>query len=549
MAAPHQPPSHHPPPEIPPPDGPVPDLPPPDRPVQEVPVVDVRTLQHPYEFSRLLLALSSTVIVFGAIVLWIFLVLPELAVPYLAPVVVLLLLVALAIWLLVLVHRARLLGSAVLVTPATLPRLAEVVEQVRTSLDYRRRVDVYVTEKAPSPVTTWNYLGTRIILLEGGLIADLQEDATRPQLVFLLGSEFGRLKARHRRFTLVVAWLEGQENLRLLHLFLAPYFRATTYSGDQIGAACADDVTAGAAMMNRLLVGKDLSPSLAVSGVLDQAARVRSRWLPRVAQLAMDRPHLTNRYLNLLAFAEQRFPAAAQEYFDSVEPSTRERLLHVIEDSPHRRKPAGSRRTVPAVIAAVVTMIALVLAGVAGVQARRLLLTLGEEDVAVEPEDTGTPEDPTTPEESPEPAPATAAEVLLGHLPKSFVGRCQEVSEQDPAQARGLIVELSCSPNTGDPEQMYFLQYESVHAAEEVYSYLTGGTTLPEGTCLSTDPGRGDVVQGAVTTGRYGCYQTDAGDNVYVWTDLEQGIMGVAADSAMTFFQLRWWQTLDAQLT
>jgi hypothetical protein len=200
------------------PERPAPGLLRPDKPGPDGPVVDVRKLQHPYEFSRLMLALSSTVTVSGAIVLWILIVLPELAVPYLAPVVLVMLVTAVTIWILVLVHRARLLGSAVLVAPETLPGLAEIIEDVRSSLDYWGRVDVYVTEKASSPVSTWNYLGTRIVLLEGGLVADLQEDLKRPQLVFLLGSEFGRLQARQRQFTLVVAWIESQENLGLRSL-------------------------------------------------------------------------------------------------------------------------------------------------------------------------------------------------------------------------------------------------------------------------------------------------------------------------------------------
>jgi hypothetical protein len=54
--------------------------------------------------------------------------------------------------------------------------------------------------------------------------------------------------------------------------------------------------------MNRLLVGKDLGPRLVVMGILDQAATVRRRWLPRLAQLFMNTPHATNRYLNLLVF-------------------------------------------------------------------------------------------------------------------------------------------------------------------------------------------------------------------------------------------------------
>jgi len=513
--------------------------PPPDKLALDA-VVDVRELQHPYEYSRLLLAISSTLVVFGAIVLWIFIVLPELVVPFLGPALVTLLGVAVTIWIFVLVYRARLLGSSVLVGPDTLPRLAAVIEDVRKSLDYRRRVDVYVAEKTPNPVSAWNFLGTRIILLEGGLVADLQEDAKQPQLVFLLGSEFGRMKARHRQFPLVVAWLEGQENLKFLHLFLAPYFRATTYSGDQIGATCCSDFRAAAELMNRLLVGKDLSPSLAASGVLDQAVKVNSRWLPRFAQLAMNEPHLTNRYLNLMAFAAVTSPIAAQAYFDTFELPTRERLIQVIEESPHRRRPTGSRQTVPAVIAAVVTVAALVLAGVTGVQSRALLLSSAA-DMAMEPEV------PTPPAQDPEPIPPTAAQLLLGHLPDSFDGRCREEHEQDAAQARGLVVELACSPAPGDPAEIYFLQYESTQALEQVYLYMTQGTTLPAGTCLSS-PSRGAFMKGAVTTGRFACYETDGGENVYLWADLQLGVMGQAADSSMTFAKLRSWQSLEAQL-
>jgi hypothetical protein len=260
----------------------------------------------------------------------------------------------------------------------------------------------------------------------------------------------------------------------------------------------------------------------------------------------MDEPHLTNRYLNLMAFAERTSPAAAQAYFNTLEPPTRERLLQVIEESPHGRKPTGSRRTVPALIAAVVTVAALAFAGIVSVQTRTLLLSRAEDVVVAAPGES------VPPQASPEPVPPTtavpptAAEVLLSNLPQPFHGRCHEESEQDPAQAQGLVVELACSPAPGDPEQMYFLQYESVQAVEQVFSYLTRGTTLPVGRCTSTDPGRGAFIQGAA--GSYGCYGTDAGENVYVWTDVQLGIMGVAADSSMTFGQLRRWQSINARL-
>lgn len=95
---------------------------------------------------------------------------------------------------------------------------------------------------------------------------------------------------------------------------------------------------------------------------------------------------------------------------------------------------------------------------------------------------------------------------------------------------------------------MYVQQYESVQAVERVFSYLTGGTTLPTGTCFSTDPGRGAFIQGAVTIGRYGCGVTDAGENVYVWTNLQLDILASVEDPSMTFGKLRRWQSTNALL-
>lgn len=95
---------------------------------------------------------------------------------------------------------------------------------------------------------------------------------------------------------------------------------------------------------------------------------------------------------------------------------------------------------------------------------------------------------------------------------------------------------------------MYFQQYECVQAVERAFSYLTGGTTLPAGTCLSKDPGRGAFIQGAVTTGRYAWGKTDAGENVYLWTDLQLGILASVEDPSMPFGPLRRWQSIIARL-
>jgi hypothetical protein len=72
----------------------------------------------------------------------------------------------------------------------------------------------------PSAMVT--YLGTRILLLEGSLIADLQEEERQPQLTFLVASYFGALKAKHERLYPVEIALTAFSSLKFLNLSCTP---------------------------------------------------------------------------------------------------------------------------------------------------------------------------------------------------------------------------------------------------------------------------------------------------------------------------------------
>src|SRR5207302_6542637 len=103
------------------------------------------------------------------------------------------------------------------------------------------------------------------------------------------------------------------------------------------------DIQATAAMMNRLLAGRELGPRLLVPGVLDQAATVRRRWLPRLAQLFMSVPHATTRYLNLLAFYARVAPQEINAWRATLDQAAASRLTAVLDASadwrPPRRRP------------------------------------------------------------------------------------------------------------------------------------------------------------------------------------------------------------------
>src|ERR1043166_4698448 len=100
------------------------------------------------------------------------------------------------------------------------------LDGVRTSLDYHKRIDVYVIDKAPAPIAMTSYLGTRIILIEGGLVAELLKPGRSAQLTFLIGRSMGALRAKHLRFDLLVLLLQTVDWFKYVSPFLRPWYRA-----------------------------------------------------------------------------------------------------------------------------------------------------------------------------------------------------------------------------------------------------------------------------------------------------------------------------------
>lgn len=294
--------------------------------------LDIRALLHPTEFSRLVIAVSASAVVFG---LYAFIVYGAAGIGGLAGITAAIAAAGALLWLLLQVARSRLLGGAVRVSDVSLPELQVVFDEVRDRLDYHQQIDVYVVNKLDSGSLMTSYLGTRLILIEGGLVAELLGEGRHAELTYLIGRHIGQLKAKHQRLQLILIALSVIDSLKFLQIFLAPYYRATTRSGDQIGAACCGDIRATALMMNRLLVGKELGPRLDIRGVLDQATIVRQRLLPRLAQMFQSQPHATNRYLNLLAFFARVAPDQINAWKATLDEATARRLAAVLNESPN----------------------------------------------------------------------------------------------------------------------------------------------------------------------------------------------------------------------
>jgi hypothetical protein len=507
--------------------------------------LDIRSLLHPAEHSRLMIALSASAIVFGVAAMGVYTLsgwtrLAEYA-GYLTA-------FGLLVWLFLQVYRSRLLGGAVRVSEITLPELQAVVDDVRARLDYRKHVDLYVVDKVSGGSVMTSYLGTRLIEIEGGLVAELLGEEHRAELTYLIARHIGQLKARHQRLTPVFLVVSLVDSLKFLQLFLAPYFRATAKSGDQIAAACCGDIRATAAMMNRLLVGKELGPRLVVEGVLDQAATVRRRWLPRLAQLFMSLPHATNRYLNLLAFFARVAPEEINAWRATLDEATARKLTVVLGAAANRHAPRRRPSPLSMLLAVLVSGGALAGCGwlffghpaaPSGASAPAQITGGGNTSPRLA---SGAPAAAAGNTSNTSNASA-ATRQLLTHVPAAFAGTCQPVALSAAGASPGADAEVACQPaELGGSGLVTYTHYRTQAAMQAAFAGLTQG--VPFGDCTSGDS-QGSYRQGSPLVGGYACVSTAGQDN-FAWTDDRFGILSIASSDTMSLADLyQWWWHSD----
>jgi hypothetical protein len=295
----------------------------------------IRPLLHPTEGSRLALALVAAG---AAVALPLLLLIAAAGVGLVFELALFLGSVLGSLWLATQMRRARLLGRSVRVDAHSFPELQQVLDAVRATLHYSRRLELYVTEAATPSISVTSLLGTRLILIEGDLVADLLKPDKHDQLTFLLGRSIGALRAKHSRLDLIVLVLQAAEVLKYITPFILPYYRATAYSGDQIGMMCCGDLAAGLEATRRLLVGGEMAARLTPGAVLPQALLVKQRLLPRWAQLLSAEPHVTNRYANLLCFGRYHNPSLWNRLRESMSASEAYELDLIWARSPYSRR-------------------------------------------------------------------------------------------------------------------------------------------------------------------------------------------------------------------
>jgi hypothetical protein len=184
--------------------------------------IDFQSALHPFENSRLILAVAASVVVlFGGLALTIS------AIGLLNTVLTIGLplgVVFSLFWVALQLNRARLLGNSIRVEPDCLLEVHTALNMVRQQLAYDRRVDVYVAAAATGKASWFSFLSYRVIVLEGDFVADLLKTGGQAGLRFILGSFIGALKARHGRIYLYFYLFNSLTQLSSWRYFYTPIF-------------------------------------------------------------------------------------------------------------------------------------------------------------------------------------------------------------------------------------------------------------------------------------------------------------------------------------
>jgi hypothetical protein len=496
------------------------------------PALDVRQLRHPSEPSRFALAASASILLGGLGLL----VALKLAGVFEIVLITATLALALgSVWWLVQVHRAKLLGGAARVTPQTFPVLSAAADEVKKQLDYTQPVEIFVLAQMDDSVLLTSFFGTHVLIMEGALVAELVKPENRPQLDFILATFFGKLKIKTLAWAPAHIAINALKLPHFLNFLFAPWERATVYTGDQVAATCCGSLDESIIALNRLLVGKDLAHDVGISGLMSQAAFVRRAWLPRLQQLYSSYPHLTNRYLNLLSFADQSAPEEARAFRDRIDPVTDARVRDVSARLAQQRERGPRRGLVAVSIAASIALVSLAAFGMFSTIPQQALAGFSGSAAASTSTDP-----PPTHSASPSPRPTSPPiGALESHAPAAFASTCSAITPQ-PA-ITGLVAAITCTPaEAGGPRTVQYYQFANTADMNAAFEDAANG--LPEnGTC---DQGGQRGAYHFITgpgPGLWACSYNSSNEGQLIWTSTRLNILTVATDPVQTPQQLHDW--------
>lgn len=235
------------------------------------------------------------------------------------------------VWFTLSIAKVNLIGNSVKVSESNFPEIYNIYKEVKSELSYNKKVDIYIIEGGSVNAFIAKFFNTKFIILNSELVKDMLISDKLVQMKWIIARFIGALKAKHFRLSLFRIAFESVENIKIFNFFLLPYERATQYTGDNFGMLLTQNVEQSFNAFNKLLIGNDLSPKVNFEGILQQASELKNKNIfSFLARAFSYHPHLINRYLNLLAYAENEFPEQFNNYIKKQDFKTQRNIIRLL---------------------------------------------------------------------------------------------------------------------------------------------------------------------------------------------------------------------------
>jgi len=267
---------------------------------------EVSACTHPRQFPRFLLALVfclalAPILAAGAALFTAILLLP---------------LLVLAVWLARETAYAHFRGNAIMVSELNYPRIHNLTQELKETLGVTRNVYVFVYEQGSFNAFLMRLFFRRAVFLNSEI---LETGVSDDEVRWLVGRFVGYLRCQRRSGP--AGWLiRMTQQLGFTGVFTLPYDRAMVYTGDRLAlAAIGGDISTAASAMQKLFVGRLLGYSVNPVGLVEQHRQIKGSLFGFWARLASPFPHMTARFVDLVAFAKRRYPEQF-ERFEAANP-------------------------------------------------------------------------------------------------------------------------------------------------------------------------------------------------------------------------------------
>jgi Zn-dependent protease with chaperone function len=196
---------------------------------------------------------------------------------------------ALATWLMNKRAMAMIHGSGLKVSPSQLPEINECVRGFSERLGITTPVDVYIVEQSVMNAAAVRYGKKNVILLTDDLIHGCLRSGVPMALAYVIGHELGHVALKHN--SVVRSWM--RQNVKKLG-------RLDEYSCDCVALRLVGDRNIALCGLLLLTVGHAVMPYVDADSLVKQADEVAANKHSRKAERPLTHPLLLNRIHRIL---------------------------------------------------------------------------------------------------------------------------------------------------------------------------------------------------------------------------------------------------------